>query len=137
MPVTVTGTLEDAVRTWATEKGQRCVDGFTDELKNNASRRTGEMVDSIEAEEAHIEGDSVVSHIEVGAEHGIYQDQGTGIYGPEGQEITPIHGKVLRFDSPILGIVFATSVRGSEPTRWWTKAVERWPAILARVNAGG
>lgn len=130
-------TLDDGLRELALRLGTRLGDEFVNEAQNNASRRTGEMADSVAADPPEFTGESVVVHVAVGAEHGIYQDQGTGIYGPEGVPITPRSARVLRFDSPILGLVFAHSVRGSEPTRWWTKAVDAWRQIVMRVSIGG
>jgi hypothetical protein len=130
----------DALVRGVEELGMRLADRMNEEivseLRNNASRRTGAMADSVEVEDGpSLSGTVVASKIIVGVEYGIYQDQGTGIYGPEGHPIEPRSAKVLRFDSAVLGIVFARSVRGSEPTRWWTKAM--FPLIARRVSAGG
>jgi len=140
MPVTVRSTdgLVRALQDLAVRLADQCADGLVTTAQNNASRRTGNLADSITNEGAVLAGDNVRAHVVVEAEYGRYQDEGTGIYGPEGQVITPKHGNVLVFDWPAAGgIVFATYVRGSEPTRFWTKAIEAWPQIVSRINAGG
>jgi hypothetical protein len=111
-------------------------EAFIQQARDNASRRTGAMADSVEVVEGpDLQGDTIVSRIEVGADYGIYQDQGTGIFGPEGAPITPRSSRVLVFDWPAAGgIVFARSVRGSEPTRWWQRTLDAWATIVRRVS---
>lgn len=139
MPASITGdTLDDGVRALGERLGTRLGEIFVETAQSNASRRTGQMADETRADAPEIHGDTISVHAECHVDHGIYQDRGTGIYGPEGQPITPKTARVLRFDWPAAGgIVFATFVRGSEPTRWWTKAVEAWHQIVRRVEAGG
>lgn len=104
---------------------------FVDTARGFSSRRTGALADSIEAEDVRRQRDRVTCRVFVGEEYGIYQDQGTGIYGPTGERITAASGGVLVFDWPSAGgTVFARSVAGSEPTRFWTRTVERWDAIV-------
>jgi hypothetical protein len=115
------------------ERGTALGEAFKERAQSNASRRTGEMAESVESDPVIVTATSVQGHIECGAEYGIYQDEGTGIYGPRGERIVPVNAQALRFDSPVLGIVFAKSVRGSEPTRWWTRTVMEWPSIVGSV----
>ena len=66
------------------------------------------------------------------APYASFQNYGTGIYGPEGTPIVPRRpGGVLVFDWPAAGgIVFARSVRGTEPTHYWERTLDEWPEIL-------
>ncbi len=138
MAKVVTDTLGEGLREMALRLGDSLGERFVQQAKDHASRRTGAMADSVVAEAATMSGDTVTVHVEVGAEHGIYQDEGTGIFGPEGRPITPVRARVLRFDWPAAGgIVFAHSVQGSEPTRWWTKTVAMWDQIVRRASVGG
>lgn len=127
-----TSGLEGALRDLSLDLIDRLGDRFIEKAQEGVSRRSGRLHDSIQVvyrPALRSDGASVV----VGAEtdYARFQDEGTGIYGPEGRPITPTRGKVLVFDWPAAGgIVFARSVRGSEPTRFWTKAVEAWPSIV-------
>jgi len=117
----------------------RCSSLFVRTARGRASRRTNELADSIEAGPVYKAGSTFRTTVEVGAEHGVYQDRGTGIYGPEGRPITPRRADgVLVFDWPAAGgVVFARSVRGTPPTRFWQRTVADWPQIVRRVEAGG
>lgn len=140
MPATASAaSLERAVDRMGEDLARRCGRLFANEVERNAPKRTRELVDSIEETAPVTVGGRVMVNVRVGAEHGIYQDEGTGIYGPQGTPITPKRpGGVLRFDWPAAGgIVFARRVRGTEPTRFWTKAVQMWPFLVRRVSAGG
>ncbi len=134
-----TGTLDDDLIAMALRLAGRCGELLHDEIVKNASRRTGEMADSVEVTDPEYDGEQITMTASVGADYGIYQEEGTGIFGPLGTPITPKRpGGVLVFDWPAAGgVVFARKVRGSEPTRFWSKALAEWPQIVARVNAGG
>ena len=124
--------VSDAVRRWALEAWQTVADVFVTTAQGNASRRTGALAESISHDEPRDYGTGVTCTATCGAEYGQYQDEGTGIYGPDGAPIYPTHSKVLVFDWPAAGgIVFARWVRGSEPTRFWQRTIEAWPEILA------
>lgn len=129
--------LDVAVQRMGLRLHNRAGAAFVGEVRKNASRRTGEMARKTTVTPARLVGNRVVSNATVGVDYGRYQDEGTGEFGPEHKRITPRRAKVLRFDSAIFGIVFARSVRGSEPTRFWTKAVKSWPQIVRRIAAGG
>ena len=111
---------------------QRCgelADEFVNAARSFAPRRTGAGVDSIEVTSIGASGQGFTATVEVGEEYMVFQNQGTGVYGPSGQPITPKHGNVLVFDG-IGGIVFARSVRGSEPTHFWERTIDNWPRIV-------
>lgn len=143
--------LERLVRDHAVEVAVRLADRFVEEVQGNAPRRTGTLADSVQAHPPVVFPDVITITVDVtatnddGVEYGRWVDEGTGIYGPEG---VPIRAKHLRrgglpgfmvFDWPGVkgGIVFALEVQGSEPTRFWSKAVAAWPNIVARVANGG
>ena len=130
--------VDAALRARALVMGRRAGKLLVDEARRGVSRRTGELAESIKADSPRVSGDRVVVHVHVDAEHGVYQEEGTGIYGPTGTPIRARSGGVLRFDWPAAGgIVFARSVRGSPPTKFWSKALRRWPQIIRRIAAGG
>lgn len=129
-----TDQLEAGVRRLGLELGYRLGAAFVDRAQSNASRRTGALADSIQAESPVASATSVRVRAFVGVDYGRYQDEGTGIYGPEGVPITPRNARVLRFDWPAAGgIVFARSVRGSEPTRFWQRTIIEWPLVVSAV----
>ena len=123
--------LADAIRDLAAQRVMPTLaEGLADRARGYTSRRTGALHDSITAET-----DGLRARVQVGAEYGRYQNEGTGIYGPNGQRIRPRRARALVFDWPAVGgIVFAASVAGSEPTRFWTKAVEEWPDIVREAG---
>lgn len=132
------------VEDYAVTKLQRCGDLFVDEVETNAPKRTRQLVESVEQSQPTVFVDEVRMTVKVtatsddGAPYPTFQNEGTGIFGPDGVPITPTHSKVLVFDWPAAGgVVFARSVRGTEPTRFWDKAVDKWPEIVARVTNGG
>lgn len=150
--------LLDALEEFAARKLERCGELFAAEVENNAPKRTRRLVDSIEQSSVTVHPTEVTMTVRVtatsdeGAPYPAFQNEGTGIFGPDGVPITPKRGRVLVFDSPFArtptpgsrrrrggptGIVFATSVIGTEATHFWDKAIEAWPDIVARVTHGG
>jgi hypothetical protein len=137
--------LLDAFERYAVAKLERCGELFANEVETNAPKRTRRLVDSIEQSTVTVYPDRVSMTVRVtatsddGAPYPAFQNEGTGIFGPDGVPITPKKpGGVLVFDWPAAGgIVFAKSVRGTEPTRFWDKAVDAWPDIVSRVERGG
>lgn len=119
--------------------GRRCGELFVDAARGRASRRTGRLAESIRAHPPVVQPTRVTVQVTCDVEYGVYQDQGTGIYGPLGRPIRPKKpGGVLVFDWPAAGgVVFAREVRGSEPTRFWERTVRDWPLIVSRAQAGG
>lgn len=141
--VTADGLL-DVLERYAVAKLERCGDLFAEEVERNAPKRTRTLVDSIEKSTVTVYPTEVRMTVKVtatsdeGAPYPAFQNEGTGIFGPDGVPIRPVRARVLRFDWPAAGgIVFAKSVRGTEPTRFWDKAVNAWPDIVARVTLGG
>jgi hypothetical protein len=125
-----TAALADRVRQAALDRGQRLGEAFVNAAQNNAPRRTGAGADSIVIDGVSESAHGVVVRIVVGEIYMRYQNEGTGIYGPEGTPIVP-HGHVLVFDwFAAGGVVFATHVRGTEPTHWWDRTIAQWPDIV-------
>ena len=56
---------------------------------------------------------------------GAWHISGTGIYGPRGQLIRPIHAKALRF---VIGgeVLYRMWVRGIRPNKFFGRAYRRW-----------
>lgn len=123
--------LAQLVREHAIDRMNDLADSFVFRAQENASKRTGAMADSISHDEPYIAGDVVRCTATCTAEYARYQEEGTGIYGPDGVPITPVRARALRFDWPAAGgIVFAAWVSGSEPTHFWQRTIEDWPSIV-------
>lgn len=111
--------MEDSLRQHCRDSLPLVTAQMVDDTKSAASRRTGALADSIGADEWVDEGTRFTSTIFAGRDLenpdvARYQDEGTGIYGPEGQRITAPNGGVLVFDWPAAGgIVFVRSVAGA------------------------
>lgn len=134
MTTSIDGLLQQ-VRVYAEAKARELADAFVEQARVFAPYRTGDLSKSIEAGEPIPTGNGWQVVITVGEEHGRYQEEGTGIYGPQGVPITPRPGGVLVFDWPAAGgMVFARSVRGTEPTHWWTRSLQAWPQVVAGVS---
>jgi len=123
------------VEAHALQRAQDLGDAFVETAQSYAPRRTGAGADSIAVEDVHATSSGVRVVIKVGEEYMAFQNFGTGIYGPRGTPIVPHKaGGVLVFDSLIGGgLVFARSVRGTEPTHFWERTVDAWPQIVSRV----
>lgn len=127
--------LEQGLRQQAMIWLDRADQQFVDRARVRCSRRTGALADSIEATPATDEGTRITAEIHVGEDYGRWQDEGTGIYGPDGGRIYPLKpGGVLAFDWPAAGgMVFFRSVAGSPGTRFWSDTVDDWPSIVASL----
>lgn len=138
------GLLRELER-YAVRKLERCGELFVEQVEIHAPKRTRALVESIESSQVTVYTDRVAMTVRVtatsdeGAPYPTFQNEGTGIFGPDGVPIRPKRdGGVLVFDWPAAGgIVFARSVRGTEPTRFWDKSIDKWPDILRRVEEGG
>ena len=64
-------------------------------------------------------------HVGSGLDYGLYQHEGTGIYGPRNRPIKPKHSKFLVFTDKYGNLVFAKSVRGAKPTRYLYRALKQ------------
>lgn len=126
-----TAGLERALRDRGRELAERIGKSFVNTAQGLAPRKTGAGADSIEVVSVDEAATGFTARIEVGEIYMRYQNEGTGIYGPDGTPIVPVSAKVLVFDSPILGLTFAPSVRGTEPTHWWDRTLDAWPRIVS------
>jgi HK97 gp10 family phage protein len=128
--------LKDQVRSYALARAERLGDAFIDQLRSNMPRRTGELAASAEVDDISEQSDGVKVKVVVRSHYAAFQNYGTGIYGPEGTPITPRRaGGVLVFDWPAAGgVVFARSVRGTEPTHFWERTLDQWPTIIRETE---
>lgn len=124
--------LKQQVRDYALARAERLGDAFIEQLRGNMPRRTGDLAESAEVESITPKDDGVTVKIVVRSPYGRFQNDGTGIYGPDGTPITPRRaGGVLVFDWPAAGgVVFARQVRGTEPTHFWERTLDQWPTII-------
>lgn len=72
----------------------------------------------------------VVGRVGTGLIYGLYQHEGTGIYGPRGGRIYPVRRQFLKFEVKSgrsargrRPLVFARSVRGVKPTKFLIRAL--------------
>lgn len=104
---------------------------FVRAVREGVSRRTGRTADSVQITSTRVRSDGATVTVRVNEESGRYQDEGTGIYGPEGRRIEARPGGVLAFDWPAAGgMVFVHSVAGSPGNRFWTNALNAWPDVV-------
>lgn len=75
-------------------------------------------------------GNQVIGRVGTGILYGLYQERGTGIYGPYGRRIYPVRRRFLKFEvkhgkkaKGSRPIVFAKSVRGVKPTEFLISAL--------------
>lgn len=127
--------LEAAVRDYSEEKARQLGEQFVEVLRDHMPRRSGALAASAEVESVEVTARGASARIVVGAEYAVWVNEGTGIYGPDGVPIEPRRpGGVLVFDWPAAGgIVFTRRVSGSEPTHYWERTLEAWPAIVGAV----
>lgn len=109
------------------------VDEVTAEVANAARRRApvdrGQLRASIRSETRQ-HGPQVVGEVWSSLEYAAYVHQGTGIYGPTGRPIRPRRARVLSWDQPGVGRLFAREVRGQRPQPFLAEAlaeVSPWP----------
>lgn len=124
--------LERKVRDYAEAQTVKAAEAFVTLCRSNMPRRTGAMAESVQVDSIYESRSGYTARIVVDSPYARFQNEGTGIYGPDGAPITPKSGNVLVFDG-IGGMVFARSVRGTEPTHFWERTIERWPDILGAL----
>jgi hypothetical protein len=115
----IAAAMEDSLRQHCRDNLPLVTAQMVEATQAAASRRTGALAASIGADEWADEGTRFTSVIYAGRDLdnpdvARFQDEGTGIYGPEGQRITAHGGGVLAFDWPAAGgVVFFRSVAGA------------------------
>lgn len=112
-------------------------DLMVEDTRAACSRRSGELADSIEMDPWSNDGTRYSSTIRATSDHARYQDEGTGIYGPEGTRIEAPPGGVLAFDWPAAGgVVYFKSVAGSPGTHFFMEPMPDRFAAAARAAFG-
>lgn len=103
------------------------------EMKSGAPRDTGAMTDTLNASPAN-SGFSIRRSVRAPQTYSTYQDEGTGIYGPQGTPIVPRNAKVLAFYWRRTGkMMFLPRVMGSPATKWWSDVIKKWPDFIRRA----
>lgn len=122
--------LREAVHQRYTEVVDNAFQAMLVDMEAGAPRDTGLMTQSIEI--AEDDGDSLIRRtIHAPQEYSSYQDEGTGIYGPEGTPIVPVNAKVLHFVAKDGTEFFVRSVKGTPRTGWWSDTVAKLEDYLA------
>lgn len=125
-----TSGLEAALRDLAIQASQRLGDEFVSRAQGRCSRRSGNLANSIVADGPADNGSVISNHVIVGEDYGQYQDEGTGVFGPEGHRIEG--SPLLAFDWPAAGgLVIVHSIAGAPGTHFWSETVNEWPDIVA------
>lgn len=101
----------------------------TNQAKRNCPVDEGTLRASIQGF-VYIAPGAVVGRVGTGLEYGLYQEQGTGVYGPRRTPVVPVFRQYLRFEvksgTAARGrrpLVFARSVAGVPPTKFLTRAL--------------
>jgi len=113
---------------------RHAADETVERTKAKTSRRTGALAESISRTEPAVGGTLIVGQIRADSDYALYQDEGTGIYGPAGRPITPKkEGGFLVFYWPAVGqTVWARQVRGAEGRKFFHLPMpDRWAESLA------
>lgn len=127
-----TSGLEQALTARSVELCNALGDAFVAAAQSRCSRRSGALAESIAHDDATETGAGAACTITVGEEYGIYQDEGTGVYGPDGAPITG--NPLLAFDWPAAGgLVIVHSVQGAPGTHFWTDTVAEWGSIVGSL----
>lgn len=131
MSIDTTG-LSARVRDFAQSRADDIAQRFVERAQMYAPFRTGQLHDSIQAEPAEMIGDVATARVVVGAEYGKFQNEGTGVYGPDGEPIYPRTAKALVFYWPAAANVVAFAhVKGTEPTHFWERTLGDWHDIVS------
>lgn len=116
-------------------------DLMIDDVRAGMSRRTGASAESVTADPWVNEGTRYSTTLSAGRglpepEIVVWENDGTGIYGPDGRRIEAHDGGVLAFDWPVAGgIVFFKSVAGSPGRHFWDGMEERFAAACTAAWA--
>ncbi len=102
----------------------RSLVGYQATAKGLAPVDTGRLRSSIQLRPARRTGNQIEGSVGTSVRYSVFQELGTGIYGPLGRPIRPKTGKVLRFVSRGK-VVYAREVRGSRPRYYFRGAVEQ------------
>jgi hypothetical protein len=131
--------LRSHIQDHAVELATRAVQVTVADTQAHASRRSGDLAAGISATPPALNDTQVQSQITSAADYSKFQDEGTGIYGPNQARIFPKTAKVLRFDWPAAGgIVFAKSVAGAPGTHFFHDAMPtRWHEAIAESAGAG
>jgi hypothetical protein len=132
MTVDVSG-FTDLVVGFYNELCDDTCEAMFDEMRQSPStpKDTGQMVANLNFQVTESAPPVLERIMRAPEEYSSFQDEGTGVYGPEGTPIYPTHGKVLVFYWKKTGrVMFLPSVLGTPATGWWTNVVTLWPEYL-------
>lgn len=103
-------------------------------VKAKAPIEYGNLRGSINTQGPKVTGNNVEASVGTNIEYARHQEEGTGIYGPRKQPITPKKGKYLVFK--VGGrTIFAKSVKGVRPKRYFRGAkIDATPFFTERLR---
>ncbi len=98
--------------------------GYQATARQLAPVDSGLLRRSIQLRPAQRRGNVIEGSVGTGLRYSVFQEQGTGLYGPLHRPIRPKNGKVLRFQ--VGGrTVYTREVRGSRPRWFFRGSVEQ------------
>ncbi len=99
--------------------GNRALVRYQGTAKLKAPVDTSQLRGAIQVTPMHQQGSNILGSVSARAKHALWQEEGTGIYGPRHTPIRPRRAKMLSF---VVGgkRVFAKSVRGTRG-KWYMK----------------
>jgi hypothetical protein len=126
------GKAPDLVKQKAADAVNRSLLAYQATAKQVAPIRQGILRAGIQINPARIDGNTVTGSVEATAPHSLFQEQGTGIYGPSGQPIRPKSAKVLAWSSGGK-MHFAKQVKGSRP-HWYMRTSAQQNRLNTQQN---
>lgn len=99
--------------------GNKSLVRFQGSARQKARVDTSQMRGGILVRPMRQRGSTIEGAVEATAKHSLWQEQGTGIYGPSKTPIRPERAKMLAFNAGGKR-VFARSVKGTKPT-WFMR----------------
>lgn len=134
---------ERHLRELARDRMEVASDEVRRQIEHDAPRDTGKLATLI-ATRTEEDSDSITTKVtteartEDGRDYGVWQDEGTGVYVGKGRIYPRRPGGMLTFFWPKVGrVVSFRSVKGTPPTRFFSKNVELWKDRLTEAFRRG
>jgi len=126
--------LRDRIAEHAIDVARRAADLTVERTQAAASRRSGALAAGISHDEPFLsDAARVMCEIRSEADYSVFQDDGTGIYGPRGMPIIAMGPKPMTFFWDAIGQWRSLRISRGAPGRHFfrTAMPERWREALA------